>query len=245
VLAQWPAFLARQGVDLSLSRLAFAADGPAAFALVAPRNDVGRWRLATMGALPAARGTGAAAALLDDVVARAAAAAVSAVELECFEQNERALRLYRGRGFASLHPLYGYRHQGHTSAPDGGGVEAVAIDDAFDWIDAFQREVKDLHFQVTPASLRASPVQLQAWRRGDAQLVFSCAGPDVLTIHSLLDPQPAQHDAQALAGALLHRHPGYAVNVPQLQRPDLGGEALERLGFQRLALNQLLLRRPA
>jgi hypothetical protein len=32
--------------------------------------------------------------------------------------------------------------------------------------------------------------------------------------------------------------------VLQLQRPDAGGEALERLGFERLPFNQLMMRRP-
>jgi hypothetical protein len=43
--------------------------------------------------------------------------------------------------------------------------------------------------------------------------------------------------------AVLARHRPHRMNVPQLQRLDLGGLALERLGFERQALNQLLLRR--
>jgi len=108
-LAAWPGFLARQGVDLTLSRAALDGEGRIlAFCLVAPRPALGRWRLGTMGALPAARGSGAAPALLDDFIARAAAAGQGAVELEVFAQNARALRLYQGRGFAPLHELHGY-----------------------------------------------------------------------------------------------------------------------------------------
>lgn len=246
-LDQWPQFLGRQGVDLARSRVALQEGRVIAFALVAPWPEIGHWRLATMGALPQARGSGAAPALLDDFMARAAAAGMAGLELECFEQNERALRLYRGRGFVALHALYGYAWPGGLALPGAGAVASVAIvrhADAFDWIDAFSRKCGDLPFQVTPPSLRALPVRLQAWRAGTAQLVFSQAPEGTLMVHSLLDAQPRQHDAQALAGALLGRHPAQRVNVPQLQRLDLGGAALERLGFERQALNQLLMRQP-
>jgi ribosomal protein S18 acetylase RimI-like enzyme len=114
-LSQWPAFLARQGATLPLSRVAFDATGQAlAFALVAERPLHRRWRLATMGARPQARGTGAAGQLLDDFLLRATAHGQQAVELEVFAQNERARRLYESRGFEAIHPLQGW--QGELAA---------------------------------------------------------------------------------------------------------------------------------
>lgn len=240
-LEQWPQFLARQGVDLALSRVALRDGELLAFALVAPRPELGHWRLGTMGAVPAARGSGAAPALLDDFIARAGSAGMSGVELECFEQNERALKLYRGRGFVPLHALYGYTRPAEAAPPpaEGSGT-AVAMEDAHAWLDAASGERGDLPLQVTPASLRALPVQLQAWRSGAAQVVFSEGAQQRLTIHSLVDQRA---DAEALVSALLRRHAGWSVGVPQLQRRDLGGAALERLGFERLALNQVFMRR--
>jgi len=93
-------------------------------------------------------------------------------------------------------------------------------------------------------SLRAQPVALQAWQLGAAQLVFAEGGSDSVAIHSLVDRQPAQRDAQALAARLVREYPLHRIVVSQLQRPDLGGEALERLGFERQPLHQLLMRRP-
>eukprot|EP01137_Pigoraptor_chileana_P018688 Opistho-2@78628 len=104
-LAQWPQFLARQGVDLGLSRALLRGETLLAFALVAPRAR--RWRLATMGAVPAARGSGAAPQLLDDFVQRARAAGLAEVELEVFAQNERALRLYQCRGLIAMQRMQG------------------------------------------------------------------------------------------------------------------------------------------
>ena len=246
-LEQWPVFVGRQAVDLARSRVAWRDGRLLAFAFVAPRPEIGYWRLGTMGAVPEARGSGAAPALLDDFIARAAAAGMRGVELECFAQNERALRLYRGRGFETLHPLYGYVRAAGSSAPGESVTTAaptVALDDAFAWLDQCNAEMGDLPLQVTPVSLRALPVSLQAWRSGSAQLVFSLNGADVVTVNSLVDRQPAQQDAQALVEQLLREHGGARrIVVPQLQRPDLGGETLERLGFERQPLHQVLMRR--
>lgn len=247
--AQWPEFLARQGVDLAASRVALRDGAPIAFCLVAPRPDCDGWRLATMGALAAARGSGAAPALLDDFVARAQAAGVAAVELECFAQNTRALRLYTGRGFAQVDALYGYsRIADAAPAPGTPGTPVTPPDDsdlpaAWDWLAACG-EACQLPFQVTAPSLRALPHALRAWRRGTAQLVFSEGADGSLQVHSLVDRAPGQQDAGALVAALLAAWPRRTVRVPQLQRHAVGGAALERLGFERLPLHQLWLRRP-
>lgn len=241
-LAQWPQFLGRQGVDIALSRVAMREGEPVAFSLVAPRPECGSWRLGTMGALPAARGSGSAPALLDDFIARAAIVGMAQVELECFAQNPRALKLYEGRGFAAIDVLYGYQHEslGHAA---GGTPRAVELEDAFDWLDACPAAGCELPLQVTPRSLRALPVALQAWRQGSAQLVFSEGAGERLQVNSLVDRDPAQRDAEALVASLLARFPGSTVHVPQLQRPSVGGGALERLGFARLPLHQVWMRR--
>ena len=241
--AQWPQFLARQGVDIAESRVALQRGEPIAFCLAAPRPEVESWRLGTMGALPAARGSGAAPALLDDFVARAQAAGVRGVELECFAQNTRALRLYQGRGFQEVDALYGYRHAGAAAESANVPVQ-VELPDAFDWLDACAAAGIALPLQVTPRSLRALPIALRAWRRGDAQLVFSEGADTRLQVHSLVDRVPAQQDARALAAALQARYARRAIHVPQLQRQAVGGAALESLGFERLPLHQLWLRRP-
>jgi ribosomal protein S18 acetylase RimI-like enzyme len=242
--AQWPQFLMRQGVELAESRVAVQRGEPIAFCLAAPRPEVDSWRLGTMGALPAARGSGAAPALLDDFVARAQAAGVRSVELECFAQNTRALRLYEGRGFREVDALHGWRHAGGSANGSTDIPVSIELPDAFAWLDACPAAGIALPLQVTPRSLRGLPVTLQAWRRGQAQLVFSEGADARLHVHSLVDRVPAQQDARALVAALLARYPRQAIQVPQLQRQVVGGAALESLGFERLPLHQLWLRRP-
>lgn len=242
-LAQWPQFLARQGVEVGLSRVSLAAGEPTAFCLVAPRPEATSWRLGTMGALPVARGSGAAAALLDDFIARARAAGARAVELECFAQNTRAMRLYQKAGFKTIDTLYGYRGNAGPARGSPATPPVVELEDALRWLDACRDTGCPLPLQVTSRSLRTLPVRLQAWRLGEAQLVFSQGEDGHLQVHSLVDRRPAQRDADEVVAALLAAHPGRPVHVPQLQRHAVGGAALERLGFERLPLHQAWMRR--
>ena len=247
-LAQWPAFLARQCVQLPASRVALAGGGGQAFARGAPRPDRPNWRRGSMGARPGARGAGAAPVLLDDFIARARAAGQSEAELECFAQNERGMRLYRGRGFAPVHELHGYTGAAESLAggdpPAADAIEAVGLEDAFAWLDQAGRECGGLPLQVTPPSLRALPVALQAWRLGRAQVIASDGGAARLVVHSLVDLEPAQSSAERLVAHVIRRFGRGTVFVPQLQREDVGSRALLRCGLQRLPLHQWLMRKP-
>lgn len=240
--AQWPMFLARQGVDLPLSRVALDAAGePLAFAFVAQRPVSNRWRLATMGALPAARGTGAAPALLDDVIARAAAAGLRAVELEVFAQNERARRLYEGRGFRKQHDLFGFVAEPGTIAPStGGSLHAIDMPHLLGWLEAAEHRIPDLPLQVTAATIRHG-IDYHGWQTADSQIVFSLPDETVM-VHSFIAPRGA--DARALIQALAAVYPERRLRVPQLQREDLGGATLRALGAVPQPLHQQLMLRP-
>lgn len=244
---QWPGFLQRQAIDLSLGRAAVSAErgDVLAFALVAPRPERARWRLGTMGAVPEARGSGAAAQLLVDFVQRGRAAGLQALELEVFAQNERAVRLYRRHGFTVRHVLHGYQFTaavGEASPPSASLACTPA--DALAWLREVDAALMDLPLQVGATVVGVLTLPWTAWRRGGAQLVFTAdpAAQGGVIVRSLVDRDPAQHDAEALVRALLAAHPGARVSVPALQRADLGGAALRRCGFAPEALHQTLMR---
>jgi ribosomal protein S18 acetylase RimI-like enzyme len=246
--ADWPALLARQAIALAPSRVVVDGERVVAFAFVALR-DAHHWRLATMGALPEARGSGVAPALLDELIARAAAAGVETLELEVFAQNERALRLYRSRGFEPRHELHGYVLEAADAPADAAAdapdrtVEVVDRAAAMAWLDDASRRIADLPLQVTPACLATLAAPLQAWRCGGAQIVFDTGTETTssVRIHSLVDTDPEQRDAAVLVGALCRRFAGRRVAVPQLQRLDVSGAALRAAGFAPLPLHQLLM----
>ena len=241
-LEQFPSFIARQGVDLARSRVALQDGAIAAFAFVCPRPEVGRWRLGAMGALPAARGTGAAPALLDDFIARAQAEGLPWVELECFAANDRALRLYRGRGFEVVDALNGWKlpddAPAHAAAPD---VRAVDREPALAWLADAHRRLSWLPFPNSARCMAAQVRPLTFWQRGGAQLAFSVVDGTPTQIHSLVDLDPALHDAEALARAVAAAHPGVFA-APTL-RDDLGGAALQRAGFVPHLMSQVLMKR--
>lgn len=255
-LAQWPAFLARQGVDLGLSRVAIDAQGePLAFAFVAPRPSLRRWRLGTMGARPAARGTGAASALLDNFIGRAREAGQRAVELEVFASNDRARQLYERHGFRRVDTLHGFIAEPGSLpvAPPAEIPREVDRDAMLAWLDAAEQRLPDLPLQVTAASLRHA-TDLRAWQLGEtggwagpdasaaprAQLVFGLP-EGTAQVHSLIAPDPDQ--ARALVAALAAMFPQRRLRVPQLQRDALGGHALRALGAVEQPLHQWLMRR--
>ena len=242
-LEQYPSFIARQGIDLARSRVAVDVGAIGAFSFVCPRPEVGRWRLGVMGALPAARGTGAAPALLDDFIARANAEGLPWVELECFAENERALRLYRGRGFEVVGALNGWK------APDMGAlapapardVQAVDREPALAWLDDANRCLPWLPFPSSDRCMAAQVRPLTFWRSGTAQAAFSVVEGTPTQIHSLVDLDPGLRDAEALARAVLAAHPDSFA--PPILRDDLGGDALRRAGFVRHGMSQVLMHR--
>lgn len=243
---QWPSLMGRQGIDLGLSRVAVQGGEVVAFAYACPRVESGRWRLAIMGATPAARGTGAAQALLDDFLARAHAAGMGAAELECFARNERALRVYRSRGFEVVCPLNGWKSPGapepaparDAHAPE---VRAVAREEALAWLADANARVDTLPFPNTHFSQSAQPRPLTFWRSGEALMAFSAVEGTTTHIHSLVDLDPALRGADALARAVRGAHPD--VFAPPVLRDDLGGAALARAGFEPAELNQVLMKR--
>jgi GNAT superfamily N-acetyltransferase len=245
-LEQFPSFIARQGVDLGRSRVALLDGVIGAFAFVAPRAEVGRWRLAVMGALPQARGTGAAPALLDDFIARAGAAGLPEVELECFAENERALRLYRSRGFEVVCGLHGWKSPalaGASRASPPAHIRAVDRAKAFAWQEAADLRIAYLPFPMTARSASAQVRPLTFWQCGDAQLTFSVVDATPVQVHSLIDLDPTLRDAQVLAQALRAAFADVDIVVPPIQRDDLGGDALRRAGFVANGLHQVLMKR--
>ena len=242
-LEQYPSFLGRQGVALALTRAALLDGAIGAFAFVCPRPEVGRWRLGVMGALPSARGTGAAPALLDDFIERAAAHGLPGVELECFAENERALRLYRSRGFEAVATLNGWtspQEAGPAGAP-ARDVHAVDRTTAFAWLAAANRRLEGLPFPNTDRSLSAQARPLSFWQCGSAQLAFSVLEGTPAQIHSLVDLDPALRDAETLARALRAAHPD--AFAPPILRDDLGGAALRHAGFVPHGMSQVLMHR--
>lgn len=238
--AAWPDFLNRQGIDLGASLVAAEGDRIVAFSHVAPLPDA-RTRLATMGARPEARGSGAARELLALTVARSRERGDRWIELEVFAQNPRAVALYRSHGFEAVAELYGYERAAGAAPVQGDGpIAIVEIADALRWLEA--APIDALPWQVGAQAMARYATPPEAWRYGGAQLLFNLRGEQRVVVASLVDLDARQRDARVLLRALAQMHPQAMLVKPQLQRLDLGGEAMQAEGWQRLALHQQLMR---
>lgn len=239
----WPDFLARQGVALADSRAVLDAAGAvAAFVFIAPRPALGRWRIATVGARPDARGSGAARALITDALQRARAHGLRGVELEVFAQNARARALYERLGFVAEAELHGWRGQPGPAA-DAAAVRRVSVDDAHAWLRAAEQRHEPLPMQMAPLALAGPPADLRIWRSRDdtAQLVVADAG-GAPRVRSLIAPGAAHSPhATDLLAAVGSTGP---LTIPALLRPELGGHALHHAGWQRESLHQLWMHHP-
>jgi ribosomal protein S18 acetylase RimI-like enzyme len=238
----WPVLLARQGARLSASRVVTDGAGQVlAFALVAPLAQH-RTRLATMGARPEARGAGHAPRLLDLVTSEARTRGDRTMELEVFARNARALALYRSRGFETVAELHGYtRRPGEPAAAATDRIDEGGQADAVAWLEACG--VDGLPFQLGAQSIASVATPVKAWRCAGAQVVFSDADPTRIVVLSLVDADARQHGSRQLSRALAAHYPQAVLRMPQLLRPDRGGDALAGEGWTREPLHQLLLRR--
>jgi len=124
-------------------------------------------------------------------------------------------------------------------------LRELAWDEALDWLDEAEAQDLALPLQQTRLGLASAQGQ-RAWTWGSALLAGAPRADDagVMQIGALVDRSPAQADAQALLQSLAAQHPQWRDwRMPQLLRPAVGGEALDRLGLQRQPLHQLWMQR--
>lgn len=241
--AGWQAFVRRQGIDVAQSRVACRGDAVVAFAMITPR-PFGRTRIAVMGARPEARGSGAAKRLLDDAIAASAARRDRWIELEAFAQNERAVRLYRSRGFEVDDELFGFLAPASVGVARDEHITEISRTEAAEWGCAFDRsDVAQLPWQVGGEAILAAQGSLRAWQVGGAQLVFVETDASTVTLLSLIDRDAAQAEAVRLLAALRQRYPTQLLRAPQIHRANAAARALDAAGWEREPLYQLLMRR--
>lgn len=219
--------------DLRLSRMVMHGDEPVGFALMAQRGRT--TRLIVFGVIRAWQekkvGREAIGLLLDEARQRGD----ERMLLECFEQNERGIRLYTSFGFKPIRRLFGW------GAEDLNGIPG-------DLVEVDTSEVAHVGM-MTPtgnwpwqggahAALRHGPPS-RGYRLGDAYASISDPSVEVLTIRHLA-VHPGFHrkgEATRLVGALVAAHPGKKWRIGQIV-PEEFSPIFERNGFSRLDLNQ-------
>lgn len=233
-------FLSLQGADLHYSR--FVADDagrPLGFGYI---NRAGNYpRLAGMALIPQARGTGAAAFLLEKLCAEAKQRRETAMLLEVIVQNPRAHAFYRRQGFREIGRLSGWRCRENDLAPGSGqSLEEISVNQAIDIPTA--ESYPAIPWQITAAAI-SRVVGARAWRLGDVAVVISNPSNPPIRVHSFHSPAADRAAQRAVLQATMARWRGREFWLPAVFPDEMGEQIFAPLGFQREKMSQFYMRR--
>jgi len=213
-------------VDLFASQIALSGGAPVALALIARRGR--RSRVAAMGVVIAARGSGVAQALLDKIIGDARDRGDDSLVLECIASNERAFRLYRRAGFVTTRRLVGWRAGALT--PEAQPI--VEVDPAELGRVLARSDDGWLPWQLAPESLVALTAPMRGWTiDGSAFAVGTVLAQEVALRAVFTRPERRREGHAArlvrgLAALFAPRLLGMGPIVPE----GLGGDFAAHLG---------------
>lgn len=234
-------FLARDGIDLTLSRFLLRDGVPVALGLIARRG----WssRLAAMGVIRAAQEGGLGRYLLDDLVLQARQRGDRIFWLECFEQNTRGIRLYSGVGFEIIQRLYGYNRArlGEDVPPEEADFEM--IDPAIVGEMVVKHGAEALPWQLSGATIAQFGPPFVGVQREGAYALITSGRTGMISLLSLVVPEAQRNQGRAarLVQSLIAHHPDKSWRVPQMC-PEAVGGFFEKQGFGRNELHQVQMR---
>lgn len=219
-----------EGISLVDSRIAMAAEGPAALLLVSRRGRESR--LAAMGLAPAFRGRGIGRELLGGLLVEAQKRGDTRMRLEVIEKNEPAVRLYRSAGFATTRRLVGFSGLVAPEPAELQEVEprvcAALLPEGLPW-------------QLEPASIAALATPSRVFRLGPAAIVVgSSAGPSIGIRALAVEPAERGRGAGSrLLRAVASLHPDKPLSFGAIVPEGLLDGFLAKNGLSRTELTQL------
>jgi GNAT superfamily N-acetyltransferase len=235
----YAAMLARDSVDLNKTQIAFSEDGEAiAIGMVAWRG--GQSRLAAMGVVKGTQEKGIGTQLMQHLLQQARERKDSHYYLECFEQNERGIKLYERHGFVAKERLYGYQ------APTERAEKAIPFSyEQVPMLEVAQAMIAygapDLPWQMSGYTLSKLGAPMMAIKSDACYAVISDpnSGGAVLWSVVVLPEYQRQGHARRFVQGLLDAYPEKPWHVPQLCPESVGVKVLEPLGFVRDELHQV------
>jgi GNAT superfamily N-acetyltransferase/predicted GNAT family acetyltransferase len=233
-------FTNRDGTNLVLSQVVLVDETPIGLGLVARRGWASR--LAAMGVVPEATGTGVGTWFMNELIDQARERGDREYWLECIEQNPRGVKLYKRAGFRVETQLLGYT----LAQPDGGShMDLAELDVPAVAKQIVRHGLPHLPWQLSGWSLVQQGPPTLAFHLDDAYAIISPPNRDMIVIHALIVPTEKRRQGQAtrLLRALFTRFPEktwYVVPVvPVVLRPFF-----QSLGFDTQAISQVLMRLP-
>jgi GNAT superfamily N-acetyltransferase len=204
-----------EDIDPSASHIVADRHGPVAVGLVACRGT--RSRLAAFAVDPRARGRGVARPVLARLVEEARGRGDETIELEVFEHNAPAVRLYAGLGFHPIDRLVGF--ESALAAAEGTGPALHELSVAEFGRRLAADAAPDLPWQLMPQTLSRIAAPWQALGDGEGAFALVDLSREDAVGLRLLFTAPArrgQGRARALVAAIRGIAAGRPLHVPQL-----------------------------
>lgn len=231
-----------EGVDPSLSYVLRDDGGPVGVALVARRG--GRARLAAFAIAPRARGKGLARPALARLLAESDGRGDATLELEVFEHNVPAVRLYAGQGFRRVDRLFGFHLLPAPSAAAAETTEKPLGEFAAHFAGD---PVESLPWQLQPETLAglAAPWRVLA-ADGASYALADLSHADMVAVRLVytVPERRRRGHARALLAAIGRLAGGRPVVAPQLVPEALAPVALALGGTPAAHAQLRMLRRP-
>lgn len=237
-------FLTLQGADLFYSRFVRADGQLVGFGYINRTGNI--LRLAGMGIIPEARGSGAARMLLDGLFEEAEERGDEAMVLEVIEQNPRAHAVYRRHGFRELGRLTGWRRSGGAAVPE----HAVIAGGEIPILDALRipapTDYPELPWQISRHAVAKVPVG-RAFRTETVCLVIGDPEGTPVRIYAAISVDPPRgvvwRDLRSVLAGVIARFPAREFFAPAIFPEEFGMQLFEPLGFKPEPISQFLMRR--
>jgi GNAT superfamily N-acetyltransferase len=222
-------------VDLFASRIAWRDGEPIALAMIARRGR--RSRVAAMGVVAEARGTGVGTQLLDAVIEDARGRGDESLVLECFAANPRALGVYGRAGFVPTRRLVGWRSG--ALVPEAQPIVDV---DPTELARALARsDHGSLPWQLAFETLVAVTEPVRGWTIDGSAFAVGSELPAEVSIAALFTrpEHRRQGHAARLVRGLAGRFAPRPLVMPPIVPEQLGRELAVHLGLAPYELEQV------
>ena len=225
-------FVARDGIDLELSRILLHDNQPIGLGMISSRGDVSR--LAAMGIAKDWRSRGAGTWLVEKLIDEARGRGESKMWLEVIVQNEPAVHIYKKSGFKTVRQLFGYLAKEPAGKP-GGRLEACEIDLVIQKAEEYS--LPDLPWQVDVESLRQNAETSFGYRLDGSYIAVTNPENEHIAVRILASENAWQDGEERLLKALFAAHPGKIWHVPAIF-PEEQAPVFEHAGMTREEISQ-------
>lgn len=223
-------FVARDGIDHSLSRVLLNENQPIGLGLIGLRGNVSR--LGAMGIIKDWRSRGAGTLLVEKLMDEARGRGEKQMWLEVIVQNEPALHIYKKFGFKKIRQLFGFIAKEPAGRP-GGGLEACEIELVIQ--KAGQYSLPDLPWQADVEALKQNAETSFGYRLNDSYIAVTNPENEHIAIRILVSDNDGE--AENLLNVLFAAHPGKTWHVPAVF-PEEQAPIFESVGMEKQEISQ-------